>query len=64
MKKISLNPEHLRVESFRVDVDGSGGKGTVQAHRAGDGGDAFFVTNAASGCNTCAATCLTLVCVC
>lgn len=64
MKKFSLNPEQLRVDTFQLDGDRNGVKGTVQAHRAADGGEEFFATNAASGCNTCAATCETLVCVC
>lgn len=64
MKKISLNPEQLRVDTFHVDETRTGAVGTVQAHRAVQGGEEFFVTNAASGCNTCAATCETLICIC
>ena len=64
MKKISLNPEQLRVDTFHVDPNRGGAAGTVQGHRAGDGGDEFFATNAASGCATCAVTCETLVCIC
>lgn len=64
MKKISLNPEQLRVETFCLDEGRAGAPGTVQAHRAVDGGADFFATNAASGCNTCAPTCVTLICEC
>ncbi len=64
MKKISLNPEQLRVDTFRLDEDRAGAPGTVQGHRAADGGAEFFATNAASGCITCAPTCMTLICEC
>jgi len=32
MKKLKLNPEALKVESFDTDGDGSGVRGTVLAH--------------------------------
>lgn len=34
MKKLSLSPEELRVESFPTEAAPSGGRGTVAAHAA------------------------------
>ena len=66
MKKIALNPEQLRVDSFHVEVRRDGAPGTVHGHRAGEGGADFVSVRPNSQCpvDTCAATCATLICFC
>ena len=59
MKKIRLDAEHLRVESFATDTAG-GMRGTVDAHAAAPGGTTRCGT-AARG-ESCYAGCTAEVC--
>ena len=62
MKKIALNPDQLRVESFHVETERNGASGTVHGHGAAE----FASVRPNSQCpvDTCAATCATLICLC
>jgi hypothetical protein len=62
MKKIVLNPEQLRVESFHVDAGRQGAAGTVQGH--GAGGAELFLPPTREPNLTCAASCETVICIC
>lgn len=52
MRKLRLDPESLRVESFRTSADGDGARGTVRGHDY----DTYYCTAPATynypGCNT------------
>lgn len=56
MKKIVLNPEQLRVESFPVESGRAGATGTVQ------GAELLALTKEPD--LTCAHTCETIICIC
>lgn len=67
MRKISLDPEQLRVDTFHVDAGRDEAAGTVHGHREAEGKDLFStMTRPNSQCpvNTCANTCATYVCFC
>jgi hypothetical protein len=58
MKKLSLSPEELRVESFPTEAAPSGSRGTVAAHWIVTRPEcANTVYDTCDTCNTCDASC-------